>query len=166
MSQSSEFAGSGRKRERSKTEGHVSCIHRSHPARRTHTLSERQIQYWQRRALAQEACQRSPCHRCRDSHQVHGQAESRAARSDPEPPLEGVDTPLSIKTLPVRRNSPKQNAERIFGRQEKEKLTPPGMAYRGPPPEPTLHTIARLSRQPSFSRTQNYAYESYFSLHA
>ena len=41
-------------------------------------------------------------------------------------------------------------------------MTPPGMASRGPPPEPSLHTIARLSRQPSFSRTQL----PYFSPHS
>jgi hypothetical protein len=30
------------------------------------------------------------------------------------------------------------------------------MASRGPPPEPSLHTIARLLRRPSFSRGRNY----------
>ena len=34
-------------------------------------------------------------------------------------------------------------------------MTPPGMASRGPPPGPSLLTIARLvSRRPSFSRTR------------
>ena len=163
MSQSSEFAGSGRKRERSKTEGHVSCIHRSHPARRTHTLSERQIQYWQRRALAQEACPRSPCHRCRDSHQVHGQAESRAARSEPEPPARGPRrrryNPQS-KNL-FRRNSPKQNAERIFATalrtiHDNSQSSPfkkvsslLHLDGQGPPPSPSVSPPPSPSSSPS-----------------
>ena len=35
-------------------------------------------------------------------------------------------------------------------------MTPPGMASRGPPPGPSLLTIARLSQRPSFSRTRDY----------
>ena len=110
---------------------------------------------------------------CRDTHKgkkTPGGAGIASSLSDanPVPCLsdgQGVKkpckTPLYFSPRPRARSpmrSPSPSTapcERLVSTHARRPpMAPPGMASRGPPPGPSLLTIARLSQRPSFSRTR------------